>query len=179
MSVLFWSVFSHIRTEYGEILRILLYTVQMQENTDQNNSEYRNILRSGRYSFAQCMNQVRSHCKSKNIYSNILLCNMQKKMGSSLAKISIKDIILNHQISWKNKKVQRLYEHVFDEVSLFRNQIKRIEMWYKELCWTKIIKYKSSRQVHVFFLKFWRFALTKRASSEIMKIFTSKWYKYV
>ena len=38
-SELFWSVFSRIRTEYGEILR-------MRENTDQNNSEYGHFLRS-------------------------------------------------------------------------------------------------------------------------------------
>ena len=31
---LFWSVFSRIRTEYGEILRISPYAVQMQENID-------------------------------------------------------------------------------------------------------------------------------------------------
>ena len=30
-----WSVFSHIRTEYGEILRISPYSVRMRENTDQ------------------------------------------------------------------------------------------------------------------------------------------------
>ena len=37
---LFWSVFSRIRTEYREILRISAYSVWMRENTDQNNSEY-------------------------------------------------------------------------------------------------------------------------------------------
>ena len=31
----FWSVFSHIRTEYGEILRISPYLVRMQENVVQ------------------------------------------------------------------------------------------------------------------------------------------------
>ena len=31
----FLSVFSRIRTEYGEILRISLYSVRMRENTDQ------------------------------------------------------------------------------------------------------------------------------------------------
>ena len=45
-SELFWSVFSRIRTEYGEILRISPYSVQMRENTDQNNSEYGHFLRS-------------------------------------------------------------------------------------------------------------------------------------
>ena len=39
-SELFWSAFSHIRTEYGEILHISLYSVQMRENSDQNNFEY-------------------------------------------------------------------------------------------------------------------------------------------
>ena len=45
-SHLFWSVFRCIRTEYGEIFRISLYSVWMRKNTDQNNSEYGNYLRS-------------------------------------------------------------------------------------------------------------------------------------
>ena len=43
---LFWSLVSRIRTEYGEILCISPYLVQMQENTDQNNSEHGHSLRS-------------------------------------------------------------------------------------------------------------------------------------
>ena len=39
-SELFWSAFSPIWNEYGEILRISLYSVRMWENMDQNNSEY-------------------------------------------------------------------------------------------------------------------------------------------
>ena len=31
----FWSVFSRIRTEYGDILHISPYSVRMRENTDQ------------------------------------------------------------------------------------------------------------------------------------------------
>ena len=47
-SELFWSVYSYIRTEYREILRISPppYSVQMRENTDQSNSEYGQFLRS-------------------------------------------------------------------------------------------------------------------------------------
>ena len=37
---LFWSAFSRMRTEYGEILSISSYSVLMRENADQNNSEY-------------------------------------------------------------------------------------------------------------------------------------------
>ena len=47
-SQLFWSVFSHIRTEYGEIFRISPYSVLMQENTEENNSEYGHFLRTAR-----------------------------------------------------------------------------------------------------------------------------------
>ena len=39
-SELFWSAFSHIRTEYGEIRSISPYSVRMRENADQNNSDY-------------------------------------------------------------------------------------------------------------------------------------------
>ena len=39
-SEFFWSLFSHIRTDYGEILRISPYSVLMRENTDQKNSVF-------------------------------------------------------------------------------------------------------------------------------------------
>ena len=39
----FWSVFSRIRTESGEILRISPYSVRMRENTDHKNSDYRHF----------------------------------------------------------------------------------------------------------------------------------------
>ena len=48
-SELFWSTFSHIRTEYGEILRISPYSVWMRKNAGQNNTEYGHFLRSEMY----------------------------------------------------------------------------------------------------------------------------------
>ena len=45
-SELFWSAFSHIRTEYGEILRISPYLVRMRGNADHNNPEYGHFSRS-------------------------------------------------------------------------------------------------------------------------------------
>ena len=45
-SELFWSAFSCMGTEYGEILRTSPYSVRMQENADQNNCEYGDFLRS-------------------------------------------------------------------------------------------------------------------------------------
>ena len=50
-SELFWSIFSPIRTEYGEIRSISLYSVRMWENADQNNSEHGHFLRSVRHRF--------------------------------------------------------------------------------------------------------------------------------
>ena len=47
-SELFWSVFSHIWTEYAEMLCISLYSVQIRGNTDQNNYEYEHFLCSSR-----------------------------------------------------------------------------------------------------------------------------------
>ena len=43
-SQLFWSVFPHFRTEYGEIRSISSYLVRMRENMDQDNSEYGHFL---------------------------------------------------------------------------------------------------------------------------------------
>ena len=43
-SEFFWSVFFHIPTEDGDLLRKSPYSVQMRENKDQNNSEYGHLL---------------------------------------------------------------------------------------------------------------------------------------
>ena len=50
-----WSLFSPIRTQYGEIRSISPYSDRMQENTDQKNSECRHFLRSVLYSIS-CRN---------------------------------------------------------------------------------------------------------------------------
>ena len=47
----FWSVFSGIRSGYGEILRISPYSVQMRANTKRKNSEYRHFSRIEKNSF--------------------------------------------------------------------------------------------------------------------------------
>ena len=42
----FWSVFSRVRTEYGEIRSIPPYSFRMRENTDQKNSVFGHFSRS-------------------------------------------------------------------------------------------------------------------------------------
>ena len=45
-SEFFWSAFSRIWTEYGEIRSISPYSAEVPGNTEQKNSEYRNFCRS-------------------------------------------------------------------------------------------------------------------------------------
>ena len=58
---LFWPVFFHIRTEYGEIRNVSPYSVQMWENTDQNNSKYGHFLRF--YAVSDFKNIKDKRCK--------------------------------------------------------------------------------------------------------------------
>ena len=48
-----WSVFSRIRTIYGEILRISLYSVRMRENTDQEKLCIWTLFKQWQYCFYQ------------------------------------------------------------------------------------------------------------------------------
>ena len=41
-----WSLFSLIWTEYGDIVRISTYSVELRENTDQKNIKYAHFSRS-------------------------------------------------------------------------------------------------------------------------------------
>ena len=56
-SGLFWSTFSRIQTEYGEIFCIFPYSVRTRENTDQNNPENEHFLRSATFLLNNCWNQ--------------------------------------------------------------------------------------------------------------------------
>ena len=49
--VFFWSILSRIRTEYGEILRIFPYSVQMRKNTDQKKLHIWTL-------FTQCLSMI-------------------------------------------------------------------------------------------------------------------------
>ena len=53
-SVFFWSVSSSIWTEYREIVRIFPYSVEMRQNKDQKNSEYRHVSRSVCFDLCFC-----------------------------------------------------------------------------------------------------------------------------
>ena len=56
---IFWSVFSRIRTEYGEIRSISSYSVRMRENTDQKKHRIWTL-------FTQCANKSSTEKMTKN-----------------------------------------------------------------------------------------------------------------
>ena len=94
-----WSLFSRNRTEYGDILHISSCSVQIRENTDQNNSEYGRFLRSG--------NQY------KYFAFNILLC--------SILIISYKTLNITWIYNEKTKELT-IYAIFYQNVTIFYRQ---------------------------------------------------------
>ena len=84
-SELFWSAFSFIRTEYGEI--------RMRENAHQNNSELGNFLRSGCY-FDDKMKDADinfSHILlDEKLYENISVYNVSYKASTGTKPLRIR-----------------------------------------------------------------------------------------
>ena len=67
-SEFFWSVFSHLRTVYGETLCISPYSAWMRENTDQKNSEY------GHFSHSfMCENNRNVRGSSQNFFLYVIV----------------------------------------------------------------------------------------------------------
>ena len=90
---LFWSAFCCIRTELEEILCISWYSVRMRENANQNNSEYRHILRSEMCNYSPHYNAI-----SKQ---NFLCCSVKlikyhfSVVKSVLSKPSVRSLLFN------------------------------------------------------------------------------------
>ena len=66
-SEFFWSSFSHIWTDYRDLLCKSLYSVRMRKNPDQKHSKY------GRPLFTQCM-RIWSHLLKKSFMENFIFC---------------------------------------------------------------------------------------------------------
>ena len=70
-SEFFWSIFSRIRTEYGEIQSISPYPVRMRENTDQKNSEYGHFSRSVSLKVQVCKMKTKNYAMQNDTHDNI------------------------------------------------------------------------------------------------------------
>ena len=85
-SELFWSAFSHVRTEYGEIRSISPYLVRMRENADQNKSECGHFLRSAKLCYQLNLPSNKFYWKScieKSKNSFIIVLISTKFYGST------------------------------------------------------------------------------------------------
>ena len=88
-SELFWSAFSRIRTEFGEVRSISPYSAQMLEDVDQIDSEYGHFLRSesSEYASKQLWNSVMvffdensaSNVRITTSWSNIIIFAQHSK----------------------------------------------------------------------------------------------------
>ena len=107
----FWSVFSCIRTEYGELLHKSTYSFQIQENTDQRKLRIRTL-------FTQCMRQLLAMTKillgwqnrlklflKLNPYSLILLEVSRKELSPQVSQKSLKTCKSNCKILLKLQKL--------------------------------------------------------------------------
>ena len=86
-SELFWSAFSRNWTEYGEIQSISLYSVWMQENADQNNSEYRHFSSSVSQSTSY-NNNNKKNIKMKNIHMGYISKQWRSKNHAGITSIT-------------------------------------------------------------------------------------------
>ena len=75
-SELFWTVFPRIRTEYGEIFRISQYSLWIQENTDQNNSEYGFFIRSVNWQQPSFLVDIQSKLITNQMFSVWPFCGV-------------------------------------------------------------------------------------------------------
>ena len=108
-SEFFWSVFSCIRTEYGEIRSVW-------ENTDQKNSEYVDFLHSVRNSYtAQLIMIMIEHTAKNTVISSISWCenfverhSFRTISGDSpktMQKLCLPTKFLHQEIRWNNGTV--------------------------------------------------------------------------
>ena len=102
----FWSVFSRIRTEYGEILRISPYSVRVRENTDQKKLGIWTL-------FTQC-HQYLGQCDSCSLdeqnvplISHYLLANYKKNLTT---RKNHAYLILGSQ--WRHNLAYSIYHRV-------------------------------------------------------------------
>ena len=144
----FWSLFSRILTEYGEILRIFPYSVQMRENTNQKNSKYGQFLCSVEQMFRKLLSEQRD-----NSYRNISAQDIPKIFSFQFLKRTKK--LLKQQ---KNLKVfckhdVDVYINIVPNVR-FKGAVTIIDLMTQYLnSWIKYLKEFSSNSVKaVYFL---------------------------
>ena len=152
-SELFWSIFSRIWTEYGEIQSTYLYSVQMWEKTDGNKSEY------GHFSCRAAQKDSLNNLKTK---VDDLDVGKLKTVPIDLKKLSdVEDneVLKNTKFNTLKTKVNNLEKKIPDATTLLhinecntdkQNLGKKLEMLIKKN------RYKWFSDYNCFEYKNWR-----------------------
>ena len=82
-SEFFWSVFSRIRTEYGDLRSKSPYSFRMRETTNQKNSKYRHFLRND-YKTLYPLEKARKLICNLKIMTSTKIINFQKLISIQL-----------------------------------------------------------------------------------------------
>ena len=97
--------FFRIRTVYGELLRISLYSVQMWENLDQNNSKYGHFSRSAE--------QINESC-------SLVIDTIDKHRSSHQRCFIIKGVLRNF-VKLRDSEIKRLWCFPVNFTKFLRN----------------------------------------------------------
>ena len=109
---IFWSVFSRIRIEYGEIHRISPCLVQMRENTDQYNSEYEYIWRRDLFTVFYIKCSVKQYCVAKVLLAIWETFFYESTCNYNSNKFSYKFLFLCLLSFHKNQKRESIFQQV-------------------------------------------------------------------
>ena len=113
----FWSVFSRIRNQYGEILCISPYSVRMRKNTNQKNSVF------GHFSRSVIITVV-----SLNVHQRNVVCNYKMSKESLSRKRSI--AVVNLQINTFTMKERDECKQKLLQLVLWNKQAVFMEQGY-------------------------------------------------
>ena len=129
-SELFWSVFSRIWTEYGEIRPISPYSVRMPGNTDQNNSEYKHFSRSVNYELKYMIffsmwspKNFKKKTIVYNYHGNKIQSNCRKSTASLLDEIQNSFLFHSQDLKqnfyqYLNHQMIKFYRHLSQGIHL-------------------------------------------------------------
>ena len=150
---LFWSVFSRIRTEDGEILRISPYSVRIWKDTDQNNFEYGHFLRSGFLYLT-----VIASCWSEILFYQIFIMSLfqegsckinspQKYILSTVSLLCQSSFRILNCTAWKRKllvakKVTLTMTHHILEIKFFKIFY---TLFFPKVCWQFLLFFRKKQ----------------------------------
>ena len=115
----FWFVFSRFRTEYREIQRICLYSLQIRKYTDQKNSKYKHLSRS--VYLSECINlfpilkiEFVACLKSVNLGISLLHSFNSNCISLTFSNVSLTNLLFKSLLkSFLHSKHLKVHDHLW------------------------------------------------------------------